>query len=459
MKHKHPFNGSNQSVSDSKFQPFSRSYESGARCQFYRSVIAAVSGSLFCVGAGEHAVAQTGDAMTQMPGRMLAETYQSSPPAVFPGLDSERMQLQWPTQPLQPAGPPLYSSTNTAPVTPAPAPATPPPETTPPPSSSTNVGVVPSATTPPSASATPPASPDTSTTLALPALPLQPTVYKNELGASADFMYGTGTISVPIGYGLAKSPLLAGPIIHEPISASRSTVYYGGTVSYSYGRSWFLDFSGEDGRSTGATAVTIPASSGNIPSSFDVNDTWYQVYLRYNFQNFLANTRFRAYLRGGVSIVSATLTTENNQLNVGAISIPVGQGYSEHDNTLDILGNFGFGLSYSLYSTFRFKAGLQLEGEAFGGNRSQDITESLGITHFLHPASPVLTGSTTINDTVYGAIGRLTLHSEYRLGARWKLTGDVGIMTKYSFVTYPGADTQQELLYGPYVKIGASLVF
>lgn len=452
MKQKHPFNGSNQSVGDSKFQPFSGTYESGARCQFYRSVIAAVSGSLFCVGAGEHAVAQTADAPTQMPGRMLAETYQSSPPTVFPGLNLERVQLQWPTQPLQPAGPPLYS-TNTLPATNTPPATTTPPATAPPPSSSTNVGVA------PSESATPPAISDTSSTLALPALPLQPTVYKNELGASADFMYGTGTISVPIGYGLAKSPLLAGPIIHEPISASRSTVYYGGTVSYSYGRSWFLDFSGEDGRSTGATALTIPASSGNIPSSFDVNDTWYQVYLRYNFQNFLANTRFRAYLRGGVSIVSATLTTENNQMNVGAISIPVGQGYSEHDNTLDILGNLGFGLSYSLYSTFRFKAGLLLEGEGFGGDRSQDITESLGITHFLHPGSPVLTGSTTINDTVYGAIGRLTLHSEYRLGARWKLTGDVGIMTKYSFVTYPGADTQQELLYGPYVKVGASLVF
>jgi hypothetical protein len=445
MKQKHPYNGINQSVVGGKFQPYSGSYESGARCQFYRTVIAAVSGSLFCVGAGEHAAAQTADATTQMPGRMLAETAQSSPPAVFPGLDIER--VQWPTQPLEPAGTPLYP-TNTPPPTAQ-------PPTAAPPGSSTNVGIV------PSASATPPASSDTSTTLALPALPLQPTVYKNELGASADFMYGTGTITVPIGYGLAKSPLLGGsPIGREAISADRSTVYYGGTVSYSYGRSWYLDFSGEDGRSTGSTVIYIPNTlNGQIPAAFNVNDTWYQVYLRYNFQNFLANTRFRAYLRGGVSLVSATLDANNNELHVGAQVIPAGQGYSEHDTTLDVLGNFGFGLSYSLYSTFRFKAGLQLEGEGFGGDRSQDISETWGYSHFLNPAAPPLVGSTTINDTVYGAIGRLTLHAEYRLGARWKLTGDVGMMTKYSFVTYPDAGTKEELLYGPYVKVGASLVF
>lgn len=419
MKQTRPFNGNNPSAGDSEFQLFSGAYASGGRCQFYRSVIAAVSGSLFCVVTGEHAAAQTS-------GPILAETAQLSSPAVFGGLDMGP-GLQWPGQPLEPAAPPIVPASQ--------APATPPPQ-----NSSTNAGVAPSA---PSVSAEPAASPDTSATLALPALPT-PTVYKNEVSGSADFMYGTGTITVPIGYALRGTGF---PV--SVASADRSTVYYGGTLSYSYGRSWYIDVSGEDGRSTGSTSLTLPGLLGAVPASFDVNDTWYQVYLRYNFQNFLAGTRFRAYLRGGVSLVKATLDTVNDPLPAYAS----GQFYTEHDNTFDVLGNLGFGLTYSLYSTVRLKVGLQLEGEGFGGNRSQDITESYVPNHE--------TGNATINDTVYGAIGRLTAHADYRLGqsGRWKLTGDVGMMTKYSFVSYPGAGTKDELLYGPYVKIGASFVF
>ena len=73
-------------------------YGFGGRCQFYRSVIAAVSGSLFCMVTGEHAVAQTADATVQIPGQMLAQTAQSSPPALFGGLDMEPA-VQWPVQP------------------------------------------------------------------------------------------------------------------------------------------------------------------------------------------------------------------------------------------------------------------------------------------------------------------------------------------------------------------------
>jgi hypothetical protein len=295
--------------------------------------------------------------------------------------------------------------------------------------------------------------PDTTATLALPGLPIQqPTVYKNDLSASADFMYGIGTITVPVGYGLRQQGGGGASFNESAVSANRSTVYYGGTVSYSYGRSWYLDFSGEKGTSTGSTGISIPGLAGpSVPASFDVNDTWYQIYLRYNLQNFLAGTRFRAYLRGGVSLVSATLTTVNSGFSP-QYSTP-GDFYSEHDDTFDILGNFGFGLSYSLYSTVRLKVGLQAEGEGFGGDRSQDITETFV------PSS--LSGKATINDTVYGVIGRLTLHADYRLGqsGRWKLTGDVGVTTKNSWVSYPNFGTKPETVYGPYVKAGASYVF
>lgn len=433
MKQKYPANESNQSVGQNKFQLDSGAYEPGARQHFYRSVILAVSGSLFCVAAGEHAAAQSADAAPALPasGQMLAETAQSAPPAIFGGLNTIE-QVQWPGQPLQPASTPLYStdSSATAPV-----------------ESSVNVSNA------PAVSAAPAAGADATPTLTLPGFPIQqPTVYKNEISASADFMYGIGTITVPVGYGLKAHEIAGASFPVNAISADRSTVYYGGTLSYSYGRSWYLDVSGENGRSTGSTSITIPGlNPGPFPANFDVNDTWYQIYLRYNLQNFLAGTRFRAYLRGGVSLVSATLTAVND--NMPSAHIASGGLYSDHDDTFDVLGNFGFGLTYSLYSTVRLKVGLQLEGEGFAGDRSQDIDE----TYVLGPFS----GSTTINDTVYGAIGRFTLHADYRLGqsGRWKLTGDAGMMTKNSFVSYPDIGTKGETLYGPYVKVGASFVF
>jgi len=432
MKQKYPVNGSNQSAGDDKFKLYSSAYESGARQHFYRSVILAVSGTLFCVAAGERAAAQsaaaTPQATGQAPGAM--ESARSSPPAIFGGLDM-LAQGQWPARPLEPASAPLYSTESLAGRTVE--------------SSTVNV-----TNAPPAVSAAPGG--DETPTLTLPGLPIQqPTVYKNELSASADLMYGIGTITVPVGYGLHSQSSGPANFKESAVSADRSTIYYGGTLSYSYGRSWYLDISGEDGRSTGSTGITIPGLAGSIPASFNVDDTWYQVYLRYNFQNFLAGTRFRAYLRGGVSLVKATLTTVNNGFS--AQYAEPGDFYTEHDDTLDELANAGFGLTYSLYSTVRLKVGLQLEGEGFGGDRQQNITESF--------VPSQLTGSTTIDDTVYGAIGRLTLHADYRLGqsGRWKMTGDLGMMTKNSWVSYPGFGTKDETLYGPYAKVGASFVF
>jgi hypothetical protein len=473
MKQTYPDNRGNQSVGGNKLQLLCSATECGTRQHFYRSIILAVSGSLLCVAAGENAAAQSINAAPQTPGPMLGESAESSSPASFNALHSMEA-TQWPLQYLEPAGgtlicydagnSPLWHpgeqlelfnwhrspqnangptlmdiapDTGTAPAANPPAPA---------------VSATPSAANPPAVSAAPGAPPTTTTdtdansnpNLALPEMPIQqPTVRQNEVSGSADFMYGTGTITVPVGYAFNG-------VQRAALTANRSTVYYGGTLSYSYGRSWYIDFSGEDGRSTGSTSLQIPGLAGpSIPASFDVNDTWYQVYLRYNLKNFLAGTRFTAYLRGGVSLVSATLDTVNDSFS----SFGPGGFYTEHDKTFDVLGQFGFGLTYSLYSTPRLKVGLQLEGEGFGGNRTQDITET-----FVPHNQPL---SATINNTVYGALGRLTLHADYRLGesGRWKLTGDVGVMTKNSWVSYPDFGTRPETLYGPYVKAGASFVF
>jgi hypothetical protein len=439
MKQNYPANGSNQSVGSNKYQLYSGAYggfDSGVRTHFYRSVILAVSGSLFCVAAGEHAAAQSAGAMAvpQASGQAVGETaLQTSPPAAFGGYNMTE-QVQWPSRPLEPASSPIYSSGSST--------------TTPVESSSVNASNAPAVSAPPVAGT------DTTPTLTLPGLPItQPTVFKNELSASADFMYGIGTITVPIGYAFRGTGVAGFPV--GAVSADRSTIYYGGTLSYSYGRSWYLDVSGEDGRSTGSTSITIPGlAGGSFPASFDINDTWYQIYLRFNLQNFLAGTRFRAYLRGGASLVKATLNTVNSPFGAG-LGFGAGDFYSEHDDTFDALGNIGFGLTYSIYSTVRLKVGLQLEGEGFAGNRSQDITETFV------PSAGGLTRSTTIDNTVYGAIGRLTLHADYRLGqsGRWKLTGDVGMVTKNSWVSYPDTGTKDETLYGPYTKVGASFVF
>jgi hypothetical protein len=275
----------------------------------------------------------------------------------------------------------------------------------------------------------------------------EPKVYKNEVGVTADFLLGEGKVTIPIGYALSKA-LPGGGLEPQVISGNRSTIYYGGTVSYSYGRSWYLDFSYENGVSTGSQEIQIKNTlPGEFNGDFNYNDDWYQIYIRYNFQNLLAGTRFKAYLRGGVSLVDATLTVKDVSDTPSL--------YNQHDDTSDILGNLGFGLTYSLYARPRFKVGLQVEGEGFYGARSQQSTETL-------PADTGL-GDThaNIDNDLYGGIARGTLHADWRLGesGRWRLTADVGIQYKYTSITYSGASAPDESLWGPYAKVGVSYVF
>ena len=276
---------------------------------------------------------------------------------------------------------------------------------------------------------------------------LEPKTYKNEVGATADFMLGEGKVTIPIGFALSQA-LPGGGLQPQVISGNRSTVYFGSTVSYSYGRSWYLDISYENGVSTGSQQIqfknTIP---GEVTANFNYNDDWYQLYVRYNFQNLLQGTKFKAYLRGGVSLVDANMTV------VDVSDRP--SLYNQNDNTTDVLGNLGFGLTYSLYSKPRFKVGLQIEGEGFYGVRSQQSTENLPLDGGL--------GAThaNIDNDLYGGIGRGTVHADWRLGesGRWRLTADVGIQYKYTIITYSGTSAPDETLWGPYVKVGVSYVF
>jgi hypothetical protein len=263
---------------------------------------------------------------------------------------------------------------------------------------------------------------------------------KNEVAVSGDFMYGQGTLTLPVGYSLDKS--LTGIKALPPVGVAkptRSSSYFGGTASYSYGQAWYIDFSYSEGNSSGNQNFSL-GSLGNSDNNFTLNDNWYQGYIRYAFPQ-LRGKRLSAYLRAGVTYIDATLTDSS--------TVPGTGFYHQNDSSTEIRGNLGAGVTYSLYSTRKFRLGLQLEGEGYYGNRSQDSTETLQ-RDSLPPTSA------TINNDLYGGVGRALVHFEYRFGhtGLFRAFVDGGGEVDYTEINYPSAGTFNELLWGPYVKIG-----
>ncbi|HTR42293.1 MAG TPA: autotransporter outer membrane beta-barrel domain-containing protein [Pseudomonadales bacterium] len=263
---------------------------------------------------------------------------------------------------------------------------------------------------------------------------------KNEISASADVMFGQGQVSLPLGYSLNKAEGSVATSQQGAFTVPRSSVYFGGTLSYSYGQAWFVDLSIAHGNSSGSQVIPT-GFLGDINSTFSIDDTLYQLDLKYTFPQ-LRGKRFSAYLSAGVGYVTATLN-DNSPGN-----------YTQTDNTQDYLGNVGVGLSYSLYTTHKWRVDLQGEIEGFGGVRHQQSLETLpgqeesGIT-------PV---TADIDNTLYGGIGRATIHGEYRMGKTglFKVFGDVGIEGRYDIVNYSDSSTSSpnEYLWGPYLKLG-----
>ena len=325
-------------------------------------------------------------------------------------------------------------------ATPAPKsePANPPAQPTPPPPPAEPAAAVeaaaPTAPAVPSSDVVPPPAPALT----------KPVVAKNEVSVSADFFDGEGKVTIPIGYSLNKT---LGNLASVPVSASsvsRSSQYFGGTVSYSYLHAWYVDVSYEDGTSSGNVPINAGAL-GNINSAFKIDDQWYQAYLRYTFPA-LRGKRLSAYLRAGASYVDATLKMNANT--------PEGK-YDQNDKTKDILGNVGFGVGYSLYASRRWIISVQVEGEGFYGNRGQKSRETLSSDAGLTPKTA------NIDNTLYGGIGRGTVRFEYRLGQanRFRIFADGGGQGRFTQITYPRAGTANEQLYGPYVKVGLRYSF
>jgi hypothetical protein len=154
-----------------------------------------------------------------------------------------------------------------------------------------------------------------------------------------------------------------------------------------------------------------------------------------------------------VSYVDATLSD--------TATFPVLGQYAQTDHTKDILGNFGFGIAYSFYDGDRARLAAQLEGEGFFGHRDQKTSENLPFTQ-----GGIVGPTVSINNELYGAIGRLTFRYQYAFGAARAIKAfvDVGMETKYSYINYSASGlfsggTFNELLWGPYARVGLRYSF
>lgn len=274
-----------------------------------------------------------------------------------------------------------------------------------------------------------------------------PKATPHEVSVSGDFSLGQGEVTLPVGYSLRKSlgGFSGSEVPVSASSASRDSQYYGGTISYTYKQTWAADFSYSQGDSSGNIKIDTDGL-GDFQTKFSIKDQWYQAYVRYAFPQF-AGKKFRAYLRAGVTYVQAELRAE---ANIPAVGI-----YTQKDTTEDILGNLGFGVSYQLFRSGNFRVVLQGEGEGFFGFRTQDSLETLQKTE--------LGGfqEETIDNTLYGGIGRGTVRFQYDFGqtGALKAFAEGGAQVKYTIIEYDDTDAPPELLWGPYVKVGIRYQF
>lgn len=277
------------------------------------------------------------------------------------------------------------------------------------------------------------------------------------LTLTADYLYGLGTVTLPFFYSLNTIADRKDENGKDQFKnqvrddAPRQSDYFGATLSYSPVPAWSIEFSYLNGDSSGNANVPFDPDQFDIEdkakdSRFTIKDDWYQLYARYNFPG-LRGRRLKAYMRLGVSYVQTEMTDETYYPELGF--------YRQKNEGEDILGNLGFGLSYSVYAGDRLKLGLQFEGEGFYGHRSQDILETITKEDITEKGDVV-----TLDDDLFGGLGRLTLRGLYELGATgaWTIFGDIGMQAKYTVIQYD-VGSRNELLWGPYVKLGVRYSF
>lgn len=274
----------------------------------------------------------------------------------------------------------------------------------------------------------------------------------HEVAVSGDFFLGKGNVTMPFGFALSHVDVFSGitPTVAKP---DRSSDYFGSTISYGY-KPWalYLDLQYSHGDSSGNANVQLgdPNANPPLPSQFSIKDDWFQAYVRYTFPR-LRFTPFNAYLRAGGSFVKA-------ELNDSTV-IPVLGLYTQADSTKDYLGNLGAGAGYS-WSGERFRIGVQVEAEGFYGQRSQSSREDLP------QAELGFQPTASINNTLYGGIARGTVRVQYGFGRTQFLKAflEGGMQGKFTEIQYSSegnfkGGTFNELLWGPYVKVGLRFLF
>jgi hypothetical protein len=261
------------------------------------------------------------------------------------------------------------------------------------------------------------------------------------VSVTADFLYGQGELTLPFGFALAESGASSSPpYVGQP---ERESIYYGASASYSPDQIWYIDFSFREGHSSGGFNL---GEGGD--STFTVDDRFYQLNVRYALRDVfprLKTSRFAVYLRLGVSYGPADL------LDVSTIP----GVYRQENEIQDVVGDLGLGLVCEVFSVGKLRVGLQLEAEGFYGHRWQSIQEESELQGII-PAV-----SSSLENDLYGAIGRLTGRFQYRFGdtGSVRLFADVGVEAKHTVIGYSGLGSYTELLWGPYVKVGLRYSF
>ena len=288
-------------------------------------------------------------------------------------------------------------------------------------------------------------------------------ILDREVGVSGDFLYGNGYVQLPVGEALVTNPDVPDIGNGKFTQADRkSALYYGGTVSGSVGKTWYLDISYSRGTTDGELndlGVYGDNNQSDKPTSlYKLTDEYYQVYGKYAFPQF-SGTRFAAYLRLGATF---------SQNKASAVySSPSGFSGTYDSSSNDYLGNIGLGGEYSLFRGDSFKVTTVLEGEIFAGIRKSSVEETLDI-------GVRFDGAASLDSLVYGGLGRGVLRfvKTFDKEGRWKFNADLGFQGKYlindidSLADKLGSTSDRrrnvngtELLWGPYGRLGLSYSF
>jgi len=301
-------------------------------------------------------------------------------------------------------------------------------------------------------------------------------VLDREIGISGDYLYGLGNIQVPLGYGLANGGQDAFGNGRFTSANRNNASYYGGTLSGSLGKTWYLDASYSRGVSE-ASIENLDAiyAPNTLPititprSTFTLTQEFYQLYLKYAFPQ-LSGTRTSAYLRVGATFTDSKLLGE--YYSVDSTGERFGDFGTYNSKTKSYLGNLGFGIEYAIVRGDRFRFSAMIEGEGFGGG-----SQINGSENFATPGQTLdqgYAGSFNVSAPTYGALGRGVARFSFILDGdgRFRLNLDVGAQANYSIVEFssmpdgqksPNSTRQnvrgEELLWGPYSRLGFSYSF